>query len=97
MADLLSVPTEQLSSGSSAALPSFRRVGSNESRKSDTSSASPNEGASRSFVDINTFGMESMISLTTADVEKRICTQVSWVKLSYVDSSYNNTNFEDGA
>ena len=80
MAALLSVPEEQLGASHSAVeLPQFRRVGSNESRKSNSSSSpSPANRHSQSSWDLDTYcGEKSMISLTSADEEKWIFSQVS--------------------
>ena len=79
MAGLLSVPAEELGSSHSAfELPQLRRIASDESRKSySSSSPSPRDRDSKSFWDINMIGEESVISLTSADEEKWMISQVS--------------------
>ena len=50
-----------------------------------SSSVSPTDRDSKSFWDMTMLGVESIISLTTADEEKWMCTQVSYY-VDYIDS-----------
>ncbi len=84
-ASLLSVPAERLGSGSSHSaveLPQIRRVGSDESRNSNSSSSpTPAHRDSRSFGEMDVYnGEKSTINLLSADeeiIEKWMISQVS--------------------
>ena len=85
MASLLTVPVERVGPGASHSaveVPRFRRVGSDESRNSNSSSSpSSANRESRSFWDVDEYnGEKSTINLFSADeeiIEKWMISQVS--------------------